>query len=352
LKPSSPAVVATLLVAVSLAVPVGATQAAVTLRSYLARAVTLTEAEFAAIDSGRPINKALAPRSGPEIFVLGVVRVIAPPAVYVARALNPAHLMDLPGYRGTGVIGDPATTDQLAGFTLEPEDLVEARNCKPADCAVQFPTTVMQDVRAAAGNPNPATAAAQANQRVRQMAADLVRDYRMRGNEALPVFTDDSRPSSTRDQFGSLMQRFVAWSLAPPELIRVLYDYPKAGIAPPGLASVFSWEKVEFGLKPTLRVTHTIAYTPHASSGLGCAVAIKQLYSSHYMRAAIDFTACVNAADVNGRPSFYLVAVKGSRQENITGLTGSLIRRIVVSRTRTAQDGALTRLKNALEKAR
>ena len=119
---------------------------------------------------------------------------------------------------------------------------------------------------------------------------------------------------------------------------------------PAGAQSLFYWEKVVFGLKPTLRVTHAIAYQPVDQNGLACAVAIKQLYASHYLRAAIDFSACVPAPDRDGQPGFYLVAFKGSEQEGVTGFTGSLVRRIVVSRAKTALDGSLIRIKDALEK--
>jgi hypothetical protein len=259
--------------------------------------------------------------------------------------------MIMPGYRGTGIIRDPPSISDLGGFTLEPDDIEELADCRPGDCAVQFPAAVIEDLRAAARLPNPATATAHVNQRTRQMALDLVRDYRVRGNAALPTFNDESRPADVFEQFRGITQRFAELDLAPAEVTQLMLGYPHAIPRPPGLSSVFYWEKVEFGLKPTLRVTHAMAYRPAEATGLGCAVAIKQLYSSHYMRAAIDYTACVTA-DRDGQPGFYLVAVKGSRQEGITGFAGSIIRRIVVSRTRTALDGSLIRLKNALELGR
>jgi hypothetical protein len=333
------------------AAPGAAPPPPVTLRAFLAPTVTLTDAEMAAIDRGRPLGKVLPPRSGAEIFVLGIVHIKAPAAAYIARALDPSQLMIMPGYRGTGIIRDPPSIADLGGFTLEPDDLEELADCRPADCAVQFPASVIQDLRAAARLPNPATAVAQANHRVRQMAVDLVSDYRVRGNAALPIFNDESRPADVGEQFRGIMERFTALDLAPPEVTQLMIGYPYAVPRVPELGSVFYWEKVDFGLKPTLRLTHAMAYRPAEATGLGCVVAIKQLYSSHYMRAAIDYTACLTA-DRDGRPGFYLLAVKGSRQEGITGFAGSLIRRIVVSRTRTALDGSLIRLKNALEVGR
>jgi hypothetical protein len=126
-------------------------------------------------------------------------------------------------------------------------------------------------------------------------------------------------------------------------------DYPNGTLDQPGLQSVVNWEKVVFGLKPTLRVTHVIAYQPSPPSPLGCVTAIKQLYASHYLRAAIDFSACVTVAGRDPRDGFYLVSLKGSQQEGVTGFTGSIVRRIIVGRAREAMEGSLMRIKAAIE---
>ncbi len=322
-----------------------------TLRAYLARAVTLSDAELAAIDRGRPVGKALPSRNSAEIFVLGAIYVRASADAYLARALDPNQLLTLPGYRGTGLIGDPPEASSFGGFTLEPDDIDDLKDCRPGDCAVQFPAAVIPDIRAAARSSDPSTAAVLTNNRTRLLAIDLVRQYRERGNAALPIYNDEGRPAPVADQFRSLMQRLAASALAPPDVSRLMLDYPNAGAVPPDVKSIFYWEKVVFGLKPTLRVTHAMAYRPKSPSPLGCVVAIKQLYASHYLRSAIDFAACLDALDRTGRPGFYLVAFKGSRQEGVTGLGGSLVRRVVVSRARTALDGSLVRIKAALEGA-
>jgi hypothetical protein len=317
------------------------------LRTYLA-AIRFTDAELAAIDRGRPVGKVVPSRNGAELFVLGVIYVKASAAAYLNRAVDPKQLLTLPGYRGAGLIGDPPESSNFDGFTLEPDDVSDLRDCRPGDCALQLPATVMNDLRLAARNANPSTAAHLTNSLTASMASDLVRRYRQQGNAALPTYHDERQPAEVAAQFRSLIERFTALSLAPAETTRLILDYPHVSAAPADLQSIYYWERVVFGLKPTLRVTHLMAYKPGAG-GLDCVVAIKQLYASHYMRAAIDFTACLSAPDRGGQPGFYLIAFKGSRQEGITGLAGSLVRRIVVSRARTALDGSLIRIKRALE---
>jgi hypothetical protein len=329
------------------------------LRGYLARAFVLTDAELATIDRGRPVGRSLPSRNNAEIFVVGAIYVNASPDAYIARALDPSQLMTLPGYRGTGLIGEPPEASNFTGFTLEPDDVEDLAACRPGDCALQYPGALIPDLRSAVRHPSRDVAAQLANTKTRQLAVDLVKDYRARGNAALPIYNDESRPADVAALFRSLMQRLSGLALAPPEIERVMLDYPSAGSSAADLQSVFYWEKVVFGLKPTLRVTHAVVYRPPASgrfivndpyerAELGCVVAIKQLYASHYLRAAIDFAACLQPRA--GRPGFYLVAFKGSHQEGVTGLTGSLVRRVVVGRVRTALDGSLVRIKSALER--
>jgi hypothetical protein len=317
---------------------------ATTLREYVAPAVTLTDAEMAAIDRGRPVGKSVTSRSGAEIFVLGIIHINARPEAYAARALDPSRLLALPGYRGTGLIGDPASATGFDGFVLEPDDVDDLQDCRAGDCSLQLPAAIMPAVRAVARQPNREQAAAAANARIRQLAVDLVTQYRERGNAALPVYHDESRPAVAADQLQSLVQRLAALALVPEDVSRFLLDYPSPG-STANVASAFYWEKVVFGLKPTLRLAHAISVTPPPQSPLGCIVAIKQLFATHYLRAAIDVTTCFRT----NKPGFYLVTLKASRQEGVTGFTGSLIRRIVVSRARTALDGSLTRIKQALE---
>jgi len=48
----------------------------------------------------------------------------------------------------------------------------------------------------------------------------------------------------------------------------------------------------------------------------------------------------------------YFISLKGSIQQGLAGLKGSLLRRIVVSKTRTAQEKGLINIKKVLEEDR
>ncbi len=66
--------------------------------------------------------------------------------------------------------------------------------------------------------------------------------------------------------------------------------YPQAQLA--NAESTFYWERVKFGLKPTLRINQMIVYHGNGPSGPIASVAIKQLYASHYFQTALDLSVC------------------------------------------------------------
>jgi hypothetical protein len=132
-----------------------------------------------------------------------------------------------------------------------------------------------------------------------------------------------------------------------PELNHYLLDYPNAPSE--HIQSKFYWEKVNFGLKPTVRVVQAIVYRGAGAARPAYAIAVKQLYASHYFETALDLTFCVPDPENRERAGFYLITVKGSQQAGLTGLKGSLVRKVAVDKTRSSLERALATIKQRLE---
>lgn len=124
-----------------------------------------------------------------------------------------------------------------------------------------------------------------------------------------------------------------------------MLQYPDAKL--PGADSFFYWENVSFGMKPTIRVNHAVIYR----AGDVSAVAIKQLYSSHYFHTALDVSVCVDDAGKAARRGFHLLTLKSSEQDGLTGLKGSVLRKIAVDKTRSSLETALASIKQTVETA-
>ena len=106
---------------------------------------------------------------------------------------------------------------------------------------------------------------------------------------------------------------------------------------------------MNFGLKPTLRIIQAIVYRGTRSTEPAYAVAVKQLYSSHYFETALDLTVCVKGADIPSQRGFYLITLKGSKQAGLTGLKGGIVRKVAVDKTRSSLERTLVSIKKNLE---
>lgn len=316
-------------------------------REFFARQIGLSAGEIAAIDRGSPVVRVLPSARPAEILLFGAVHVRAAPEAYVSLAFDLSRLRTLPGYLAVGRFGDPPELSDLEGFTLGPNDVESLERCHAGRCAMQMPADAMQELQHAV-DWSAAEVESQVNHEARKMALGLVRRYQVEGNQALGTYGDKDRPVRVAEEFASLLSRSDALPVSQVELTRYLLDYPDS--TPPGVESLLYWERVEFGLKPTLRVNHAIAYQSSDPRTPARVVAVKQLYASHYFQVALDLAACVTDGGPAGSEGFYLITLKASRQAGLTGLRGSLLRRVVVGRTRSAQARALTSIKTALER--
>ena len=58
---------------------------------------------------------------------------------------------------------------------------------------------------------------------------------------------------------------------------------------------------------------------------------------------------CVDDLTGGSAPGFYLLTLKGSQQEGLTGVKGSLLRKVVVGKTRSSLEAALASIKRNVE---
>ena len=306
----------------------------------------LTPQQVAAIDAGRPVVKVLSWGDPSEIYVFGAVHVKGSPETYLNAARDIQRLSRTPGYRGAGEIRDGATAVDLSALALEPDDVEALEDCREGSCDVQLPTVAMQAFHDGVIWSQP-DAAQKANALFRPMVLQVVRAYRQGGNRALGEYRDRQHPGRVGDQFDTMMGRAAALPEVVPQLRRYLLQYPAAELE--DADSYFFWEKVAFGLRPTIRVNHAVIYRGRTQGrGFG-AVAIKQLYATHYFYTALDVSVCVDDGAATSPHGFYLLTLKGSQQEGLTGVKGSMLRRVVVDKTQSSIETALASIKRALE---
>jgi hypothetical protein len=305
----------------------------------------LTSDQQASITAGRAVAKILSWGGPSEVYVFGAVHIDGSPATYLKMARNITRLSGTPGYLGIGELSARATIADLSPLALDPDDIKALKSCREGNCDVQLPSASIRTFQESVNWTQP-DASAQVNGLARGMVLDLIREYRKGGNDALGVYRDKDHPARVADQFETMVGRAAALPDAVPGLREYLLKYPDAEL--PDSDSFFYWEKVDFGMKPTIRVNHGVIYhTGDRESGIS-AVAIKQLYATHYFHTALDFSVCVADA-AGGRGGFYLITLKGSEQEGLTGAKGSMLRKVVVDKTRSSLEKGLAAIKTAVE---
>ncbi|HET9217820.1 MAG TPA: hypothetical protein VFR18_12625 [Terriglobia bacterium] len=309
------------------------------------RGVTLSTDQISEIRSGKPVAKVLESRKPDEIFVLGAVFIRATPEAYVKFANDIERLRQLSEYQAVGVFSNPPQVSDLEGLSLDKEDIDSLKDCKPTDCEIQMPAGSMGDLQKSINWSAP-NVSEQLNQALHRTMVERLTAYHKSGNLALGEYNDKDDPTVVSRQFKDLLSFAKAMPKYTPDLHRYLLEYP-AG-KPAAVEEMVRWEKVTFGLKPTVRVVHVITVRSSTPGEPAYVVAGKQLYASHYFETALDLAFCVRSTDPQ-RPGFYLIMVMGSEQDGLSGLKGSIVRRVVVGRTASSLEQTLTSIKSALE---
>ena len=317
-----------------------------TVEQFFREYVGLNDEEIAQIRSGKAVAKILDSPTADEVFVFGAVYVQSNPDDYLRLASDVDSLRKLPNYLAIQKFSDPPRLSDLDGLTLEADDIQKLKTCKPGHCEVQLPSDAMEAFQRSV-EWSAQDAAAQVNRLAKQMVLDAVLHYQQGGDAALGTYRDKDQPANVADTFQSLLSRSKALPVYLPELDRYLLDYPNAESK--DIESQFYWEKVNFGLKPTIRVIQAIVYRGASATDPAYAVALKQLYASHYFETALDITVCVRDEENQKHPGIYLITLKGSQQAGLTGLKGGVVRKVAVDKTRSSLEKALAAIKEKLE---
>jgi hypothetical protein len=305
----------------------------------------LSPGQVTGIQNGKAFAKILPTSNPSDIFVCGAVYIRAKPAAYLQFMQDMTRRKTVTGYLGAGEFSAPPAVGDLDGLSLERDDIENLKNCRPGHCELQLPEESMEAARAAIQWNSP-DVAEQITILAKRGIVRLLKEYQQAGDRALLPYRDKRDPVPPAEQFRSILRHVELFPQYLPDLNRYLLQYPNS--RPEQAQDLFYWEKVNFGLKPTIRVNHAIIYR---TSGPGAVhvLAIKQLYATHYFQTALDLSFCVPSSKVSGEDGFYLITVKGSRQAGLTGVKGGLIRKVVVARTHESLERALDSIRENLE---
>ncbi len=314
--------------------------------TFFKQYIGLKDDAIASIELGKAVAQVMPTPAPSEVVVFGAIYINASPENYLKLMQNLHSFRNSRYYLGLRQISTPPKLSDFEGFVLEDDDINELKSCKPGKCQLQLPTESMEEFQNSVDWSAP-DVANQVNRLAQKMALEELVRYQKDGDSALGTYYDKEHPLHVADQFESLLNESAALTNYLPDLENYLIGYPKTRL--PNSENFFYWERVKFGLKPTLRMNHMVIYRGSQLSGPVDSIAVKQLYASHYFETALDFSVCVRDSSRPDEKGFYLITVKGSRQAGLTGVKGSMIRSSAVSRTRSSLEASLTHVKRVLE---
>jgi hypothetical protein len=313
------------------------------LHTFFKHDIGLKDSEIADIEHGKAVAKILDSPTPSEVFVFGSVFIKTQPSAYVHIATDLDNLKSLPNYLAIGRFSSPPQLSDLSGFELDADDVNDLKECKPGNCEIQLPAENIEQFKSQI-DWSATDLVGQVNNLAKKMALGALLAYQKGGNAALGTYRDKKSAAQVSEQFHALLSRSSVLPERLPAFYSYLLDYPKTSL--PDSSSVFYWEKVKFGLKPTLRMNQQITARATSEHGPIDVVAIKQLYASHYFQTALDLYFCVPG----NSEGFYLVTVKGSEQAGLTGPKGGMVRKVAIDKTRSSLEKSLEAIKTQLER--
>lgn len=242
------------------------------------------------------------------------------------------------GFKVTKRISAPPRLEDFDALRLPAEDLEDLRSCRVGDCEIKLGEQALRRFRSEVDWRAP-TAREAANALMRHLSLEYVNRYLKGGNDELAVYRDNSRPTFVAQEFRAMVNGMPELTTEMPDLRRYLLEYPKVTL--PNATSFLYWQETEFGLKPTIRISHlTIRETAEDT-----VVASKMLYASHYFWTGLEVRALV--PDPERGAGFWFVTVNRARSDGLGGFSGIFVRRRVRSEV---QEGALAGLRTTKQK--
>ena len=123
---------------------------------------------------------------------------------------------------------------------------------------------------------------------------------------------------------------------------RHIVDFPHGKLA--GAEDLFYWEKIDFGMEPTIRVNH-LSLFPMGMGSVPFLAVNKQIYSTRYIRAAVQLFYCAPDERDPNRRGFYLVEMNVSRLPDFGALKLAVARRIATGHAVESTRDALSMYK-------
>jgi hypothetical protein len=300
-------------------------------RTFFKDRIKLTSVEIQTMEKGQVVTKVLTSGDATYgILVFGGVYINGSIAKFAEVCRDVSKLQGEKVYLAVqefSRIGAPPKLSDFSRLELERKDIDQLEHCRVGDCDVQVIN--IEDFKRKVDWKSKDKYAL-ANQLVRQRLFEGMTRYLAGGLKSLGSYVDRSKPLNLYQATKGMVDKS---SYLPPdraaEIYRHVLEYPQGKLA--GAEDIFYWEKIDFGQEPTVRVNHLMLF-PKGAGPVKLVVTNKQIYSSRYIRVALQMYYCVPDTQNPNKPGFFLMAMNDSRMPDFGSLKLAIVRKVATGK--------------------
>ncbi len=303
------------------------------LRAVLVNEFHFKDADISKLQEGQPVARIIHGDAPDDIRLAGAVLIDVDSEKFIQAYKDIAHFEIGKEVIRTGTFSDPPVEADLKDFHAPDLNRKDVMACRPGKCVYKLPLYAIQDLQTKVDWSAP-DARQQADAIIRTLWIGFLTRYRHEGNRALSTYYDSPEPFSVAQGLKDLTESFTVVKAKAPEMVRYLDAYPNE--KPPDTEEFFYWQEAAFGLKPIVRSSHVVIERISSPEGSHYVIASQMLFASHYFRAAVEFKYVCPVVTASGKPAVYFVTYQHSYVDGMTGLSGSILRRVVPGRSQAS----------------
>jgi len=284
--------------------------------------VALDAAERRSIEHGNALAKAV-PASGRELAIFGAVRIDVGGDRLVAWVRDIASLKRSSFVLEIGRFSATPSLSDLAGLTLDADDLREIRGCRPGHCGIKLTDEEVAQIRGDTVGRFRSPQLSTVQRAFREVILARVGAYLLQGRR------------------GPSPPPFLNAHL--PDLAMALERYPHG--PQPDVESFLYWSKERFGGKNVISVTHVTIVRSGNAGAPDALVVGRQVLATHYFDGAWSVTALVRSE----AGTSYLAYLNQSEVDVLGGVFGGVVRFLAARRLKADAVEVLQGLRRRLE---
>lgn len=304
--------------------------------------VAMSADDRADLDRGEPVARVVRSEGG-EVAVFAAIRVDIDGDRLVAWMRRIEELKKSSYVQAIGRFSSPPRIEDLAGLSLDDNELSAILKCHPGGCSLKLAAAEMVELQQAARGAGNAWQPA-VQQAFRRIVLRRVESYLAGGHAAVPSYEDDDAPVQPGARFAQVLAHSDFLGAHVPQFVEYLGHYPRASL--PGVESFVYWSKERLAGKPMISATHVSIVRSGTTNLPDVLVAGKELFTTHYMNASLGITALMRNGSAGHN---YLVYVNRSDVDVLHSTFAGLFRWYLQRRLKSEAATVLLRLRQRLE---